>query len=154
MKKLISFCLLGIFISCKKEEVGHTSSFIKNTTSHKIMLLPFNGAILDNASIKVINPNTTLEVYNKSVRGKTIEPSFGTLLQPYDSVVVSYDDTIKIPHIKFNTVYSGNHKVLFTTSRSISNQNNWTKLITKETRYSLEGNFTYTFIEQDYLDAK
>ncbi|MEO6612756.1 MAG: hypothetical protein ABIT05_11745 [Chitinophagaceae bacterium] len=146
--------LLVVSIGCVKEKVGHTSSFIKNSTSHKIILLPYNGTTLDNSTIKVINPNSTVEVYNDNVRGKTIEPGFGTLLQPYDSVVVSYDDTIKIPHIKFNILYNGSHKVLFTSNRSISNQNNWVKTITNETKYSLEGNFMYTFVEQDYLDAK
>lgn len=146
--------LLIVFMGCIKEKVGHTKSFIKNSTSYKIILLPYNGAAIDNSNIKVINPNSSVEVYNANVRGKTIEPSFGTLLQPYDSVVVSYDDTIKIPHIKFNLVYIGSHKVLFNSNRSISNQSNWTKAITNETKYSLQGEYTYTFVQQDYLDAK
>lgn len=154
MKQILFFGFVLFLIGCEKEEVGHTKSYIKNTTSHTIKLLPYNGASLDNSNIKIVAPNSTLEVYAANVRGKTIEPSFGTLLQPYDSVLVTYDDTIKIPHIKFNLTYNGPHKVLFNSNRSISNSNNWTKSITNETKYSLEGNFLYTFVEQDYLDAR
>ncbi|MEJ7625504.1 MAG: hypothetical protein WKF35_01470 [Ferruginibacter sp.] len=154
MKKLPFLIVVIFFFGCTKEKVGHTKLYIKNTTTHTIKLLPFNGGALENNSIKIINPNSEIEVYDANVRGKTVEPCFGTLLQPYDSVLVTYDDLVKIPHIKFNLPYSGNHKVLFTSSRSISNQNNWVKAITNETKYSLEGNFMYTFVEQDYLDAK
>jgi hypothetical protein len=154
MKTIFISILMLLLNGCIKEKVGHTTSFINNKTAHTIKLLPYNGATLDNANIKIVNPNSTLQVYDFTVRGKTIEPCFGTLLQPYDSVLVTYDDVVKIPHIKFNLPYTGNHKILFNTNRSISNANNWTKLITNETKYSLEGNFTYVFSEQDYLDAK
>lgn len=154
MKNIFIFSFILLLNGCIKENVGHTTSFINNTTAHTIKLLPYYGATLDNANIKIINPNSTLQVYASNVRGKTIEPCFGTLLAPYDSVLVTFDDIVKIPHIKFNLTYTGNHKVLFNTNRSISNANNWARLITNETKNSLEGNFTYVFSEQDYLDAK
>ena len=154
MKKIFLFSFLFAIMSCKKEEVGQTISYIKNSTSHTIKLLPYNTSVLDNSNVKVISANSTLEVYSANVRGKTIDPCFGTLLQPYDSVLVVYDDTYKIPHIKFNLTYVGSKKVLFNSNRSISNASNWTKTITNETKYSIEGNFNYTFIEQDYIDAQ
>ena len=154
MKQILFFSLFLCFIGCIKDKVGHTKSLIKNTTMHTIKLLPYKGATLDNANIKIVPANSTVEVYDANVRGKTIEPSFGTLLQPYDSVLVTYDDIVKIPHIKFNLSYAGSHRILFTSSRSISNQNNWTKAITNETKNSIQGDFTYTFVEQDYLDAR
>ena len=153
MKNLIFFSCLLFMISCKKEEVGQTKSFIKNSTSHSIKLMPYNGGIFDSTNIKTITSNTTIEMYSANVRGKTVEPCFGTLLQPYDSVVIVYDNLYKIPHIKFNGISNAPKKVLFTSSRNISNAANWTKKITNETKYSLEGNFEFTFIEQDYIDA-
>lgn len=153
MKNLIFFSFLLFIMSCKKEEVGQTKSFIKNSTSHSIKLLPYNSGILDNTNIKTITPNSIIEVYSANVRGKTIEPCYGTLLQPYDSVVVIYDNLYKIPHIKFNSTFNGLKKVVFSSSRSISNASNWKKTITNETKYSIEGNFEFTFIEQDYIDA-
>lgn len=155
MRHFFYFLSFLYLLSCTKETVGHTKTFIKNTTSHTIKLIPYNGASLDNANIKIVSPNSTLEVYNANVRGKTIDPCFGTLLlQPYDSVLVTYDDTVKIPHIKFNLPYSGTHKILFQSNRSISNHNNYLKEITDENKYSLTGQFIYTFVEQDYLDAR
>ncbi|MEO7266306.1 MAG: hypothetical protein ABIW38_15425 [Ferruginibacter sp.] len=154
MKKYILVFSFIPLLSCTKEEIGHTKSYLINSTNHNIKILPYIGASLDNSASKTIPPNSTIEVYAADVRGKTIDPSFGTVLQPYDSVVVSYDDVVKIPHIKFNLAYSGMHRVLFSSNRSISNQNNYLKTITSETKNSIEGNFKYTFTEQDYLDAR
>ncbi len=125
MKKYILVLPFLLVFSCKKEEIGHTKSYLINSTSHNIKILPYLGASLDNSASKTIPPNSTIEVYAADVRGKTLDPSFGTLLQPYDSVVVSYDDVVKISHIKFNLAYSGTHRVLFSSNRSISNQNNY-----------------------------
>ena len=154
MKNIFILSFILFLNGCIKEKVGHTKSFITNTTTHTIKIYPYYGATLDNSNIKIVNPNSTVEVYKLNPRGKTIDPCFGTLLQPYDSVLITYDDVVKIPHIKFNLTYTGNHKILFSNNRSISNADHWTKLITNETKYSLEGNFTYVFVEQDYLDAK
>lgn len=155
MRKTFLYAFFSILLTqCTKEEVGLTKTFIINTTNHRIRILPFNGSNLDNIRIKLIEPLATVEVYSASVKGKTIDPCYGTLLQPFDSVVVTYDDTIRIPYIKFNLVYSGTHRILFSSNRSISNAANYIKAITRETKTSLEGNFTYTFTEQDYLDAK
>jgi hypothetical protein len=154
MKNIFIISLILFLNGCIKERIGYTKSFIANATAHTIRLLPYYGATSDNSNIIIVNPNSTAEVYKRNISGKTIDPCFGTLLQQYDSVLITYDDVVKIPHIKFNLVYTGNHKILFSNSRSISNADHWAKLITNETKYSLEGNFTYTFVEQDYLDAK
>jgi hypothetical protein len=154
MKSLIfiSFCLF--LLSCQKEKVGNTNSVIRNSTNFVIKLLPYKNGILDNSNLKELPPNTDLVVYTANVRGKTLEPCFGTLLQPYDSILVTFNDSIKIPHIKFNLPYSGTHKILFNSNRSISNQNNWTQNIESEDKYSIRGRFTFTFVYQDYLDAR
>ena len=154
MKRLRLIILFFCAISCTKEKLGHTETFIENKTSHLIRLLPYYGAILDLNYSKTIPPLSKIQAYTANVRGKTIDPCFGTLLQPYDSVLVTYDDTVKISHIKFNSSYNGTHVVNFRNNRSISNASSYTKEITNETNYSLEGKFTYIFTEQDYLNAK
>lgn len=154
MKFLFFLFFSLVFFSCQKEEMSHTKTIYKNTTVHKIRVVPFSGGIVDNQSIKLVSALSETLVYEANVRGKTLSPSLGTLFQPYDSVVVYYDDTVRIAHIKFNLPYSGSHKVLFTSNRSISNENNYEKFITNEKKCSLTGYFQYTFTEQDYLDAK
>lgn len=149
------YLMAGIILpSCIKEESGYTKTFINNTTNHTIKLLPFYQGVIARDLTRIIPPLTNIEVYSDIVRGKTIDPSFGTLLNPYDSVLVVYDDTVKIPHIKFNLVYSGTHRVLHSSNRSIANEANYNKQITSETKFKLHGFYTFTFTEQDYLDAK
>jgi hypothetical protein len=94
--------LFLLMTNCTKEKIGHTKTLIKNSTAYTIKLLPYNGATLDVNNVKIIPAAATVEVYSANVRGKTIDPCFGTLLQPYDSVLVTYNDSVKIPHIKFN----------------------------------------------------
>jgi hypothetical protein len=151
----ISFyaCCILLF-ACSKEKTGHTKTIYKNSTSHKIKIIPYIGSSIDNSNVKTLLQQSETTVYEANVRGKTIDPSFGLLLQPYDSVVVSFDDTVSIPHIKFNLPYTGTHRILFSSPRSISNEANYLKVITNETKHSLTGYYIYEFIEQDYLDAK
>jgi len=140
--------------SCiENNESFSSQSFITNTTSHIIKLLPYKGTIKDSMHVKTIQPYSNTEVDNSSGRGKSLGFCYAITLQPYDSVLVTFDDTIKIPHIKWNLVYSG-HGILYSSNRSISNINNWVKTITKETRHYIEGYYTFTFVEQDYIDAK
>ncbi len=154
MKNTFAYVFCVLFFGCSKEKIGHTETFINNTTAHTIKIMPFNGSTLDLNNLKVIPASTTIEIYSANVRGKTIDPCFGVLLQPYDSILIVYDDSIKIPHIKFNQTYSGNHKILFESNRSISNIKNYQKEITDESKNTIRGKFTYTFVEQDYLDAR
>jgi len=152
--KYFFYSFLFLLVACTKEKSGHTSTFIKNTTTHTIKLLPYKGASIDMSYAKTIPATSIIEVYSANVWGKTIDPCFGTLLQPYDSVVVKFDDTVMIPHIKFNLVYNGTHYIPFQSNRSISNANSYLKEIIEEAKRSITGKFTYTFTEQDYLDAR
>jgi hypothetical protein len=150
----ITLLLALTFVGCIKEDVGNTKTYIKNNTQHKIILLPYSGSSIDNHMRREIDPLKTTEIFHQVVRGKSLEPCFGTLLQPYDSVLVTYDDTVKIAHIKFNITTNNKHCILFSSNRSISNQNNYVLITEDETKHSIKGHYTYTFTEQDYLDAK
>lgn len=120
-----------------------------------IKIVPYRGSQINIPNVKSILPNSEIEVYNASPRGKTIEPSFGTLLQPYDSVLVSYNDSIKIGHMKFNSPVTYTRKIDFTNNRNISNSDaSWIKKIISENKYSITGVFTCTFFQQDYLNAR
>ncbi len=154
MKILFSTLFLISLIACEKEEVGHTKSIFVNRTNHTIKLSPYSGNMLEANMLVNLQPYDSLIVFSDNVRGKTLDPSFGTLLQPYDSIVVEYDNLARIPHIKFNATYNGTHFIPFTSNRSISNSNNWEKVIENETSHSITGYYKYIFTEQDYLEAQ
>jgi hypothetical protein len=154
--KRITLISLSLFMhsSCIKEEVGHTNSIIKNDTNFTVKLLPYKNGTIDYTTAKTILPNSEIKVFDASVRGKNLEPSFGILLQPYDSIVVTYNDTVKIAHIRFNLLVLHTRKIDFSNSRNISNSSlSWIEDITNETKYSVTGTFTYTFTYNDYLNA-
>lgn len=154
MKQLLYLLTLVFFSSCVKDYKSTTATFIKNTTSHKIEIIPYTNGVVNNEYYKLIEAYQDLEVYSGNVYGKTLEPDFGTLLQPNDSIVIKFDDSVKITHLKFNSTIQTGHYILYDSNRSISNPSNYVKTIEKETKHYLRGNFRYTFTEQDYLDAK
>ena len=154
MKSLFSALLLVSLFGCEKEEVGHTKSIIVNRTNHVIKLSPYSGSTIETNMLVNLQPYDSIIVFSDNVRGKTLDPCFGTLLQPFDSVLVEYDNFVRIPHIKFNATYNGTHFIPFTNNRNISNQNNWEKVTESETSNSITGFFKYVFVEQDYLDAQ
>lgn len=147
--------LLMLFIGCvTKDYKSNTKTYFHNITSHKIEVLPYLDGMVSNADYKQINPYEHKMVLEMNVYGRTLSPDFGTLLQPYDSVVVVFDDSIQSTHLKFNTSIQTGHYIFYDSLRAISNPNNYIKTVEYEHEKYLVGYFTYTFSEQDYLDAK
>jgi hypothetical protein len=145
---LILVILINI-CSCTIEKYGSTETHLINTTEHQIKILGFKNGIMK--EISAIAPNETVLVLKMRVKGKTLYPNFGTLLQPYDSVKVVYDNSLSIIHQRFNN--SNQNGVTYENSRNLTNPDNYVMVITKEDKYSITGNFEFKFIEQDFLDA-
>jgi len=155
LKKLFFLIIpLSIFGCMIDEAPAWVDSHIKNSTSHSIKLLPYRCGMVDNERIVVIKPDVDTVVDRMSQPGKSFQPTYINNLSFFDSILVTFDDSIKIPHIRCDSTYTGSHKVPFSSKRSLMNINNWTKTYTSETKYALNGYYMFTFVEQDYLDAR
>lgn len=151
MKHLILILLFLINeCSCTIEKSGSTETHLINATEHQIKILGFNNGIM--REISTIAPNETVVVLKMHVKGKTLYPNFGTLLQPYDSLKVVYDDSATAIHQRFNS--QSNKGIPYGSNRNLTNPNNYKVVITGETKYSITGYFDFIFTEQDYLDAQ
>ena len=145
----ISGLLLNIW-SCTVEEQGSTESLLINNTEHQIKIIGYqNGS---KQELKNLAPQETVVVLKMHVFGKTIYPNFGTMLQPFDFIEVVYDNKDTIVHQRFNS--QSQVGIPYSNIRNLTNPNNYIKAITEETKHSITGYFSYTFTEQDYLDAK
>ena len=144
-----------IFSSCIRDYSSTTSSVIKNETAHTIQINPYLNGVIDNSMSYFINPNSEITPINLSmVRGKSLGSALGRLLQPFDSVVVVFDGFKSSKHNRFTDSSNCNNCILQSNQRSIANENNWVKTVTREDKHTLTGYYTFTFIEQDFIDAK
>ncbi len=142
--------------SCIKDYSSTTSSVIKNTTGHLIKIEPFINGNLENNSVIIISQCSEKKVIeNAMIRGKATGDCFGRLMQPYDSIIISFDGLKKSTHLKFSSSITDSFNyVLFSNNRSFTNNVNWNKLTLGETKHTLNTLFEYSFSEQDYLNAK
>lgn len=81
---------------------------------------------------------------------------YPTLLQgaDFDSAVIEFNNSRKAVHYGYNKTGSNPNAILYSSSRSIFNEKNYTERIILGTKNLDEREFKYTFTEQDYLNAK
>ncbi|MDI9318956.1 MAG: hypothetical protein QM530_00640 [Phycisphaerales bacterium] len=154
MKIILTVIVFFFFLSCIKDYKSNTRSYLKNESKHSIRIYPYTMGSVDSFGIFLIKPLGNLQVFESNVHGKTLSPDYGTLLKPYDSIVILFDDSIKVIHLKFNSTITCDECIKFENNRNISNSENYVKTIVEENKKFLKGYFTYTFTEQDYLNAK
>lgn len=141
-------------IGCTKDYKSHTETYLDNSTSYSIEIQPFQSGAIDMDQLVTINPHERLKVYEDNVWGKTLGPCWATLLQPYDSVMVVFNDERRSKHLRFSYTGSCDYCIGFERNRNITNKKNYQQVVTKEHKRYLNGYFNYTFTEQDYLDAR
>jgi uncharacterized lipoprotein YehR (DUF1307 family) len=146
--------LILLFCFGCAEHKSSTQTYLKNSTGHKIEVCPFLNGIPTNTDYKLVLPFENLKVLDMHVNGKTLSPNFGSLLRTYDSVVIKFDDSIAITHLRFNVTSVSYKAILESSGRSISNPNNYIQTISKDSKNALTGYFTFEFTEDDYLFAK
>ncbi|MCC6186441.1 MAG: hypothetical protein IT256_04745, partial [Chitinophagaceae bacterium] len=91
------------FISCTKDYKSGTKSYLINNTNYQIVIVPYFKNIVDSTMLQSLKPFEKKQVFESSVMGKTLSPDFGTLVQPYDSVLIIFDEKYRSKHLKFNS---------------------------------------------------
>jgi hypothetical protein len=154
MKKL-SFIFLVLVLSCKYEESTNTKSFIANNTSHSIIIAPYyQGGVVKSDSIS-INSNQQYMILDKNNKGKGTGFSYSSYIAIYDSIQIIFDNSVKSTHYSYasNTLGTNPKAITYDSSRSIYNEANYVRNIIMESKRSISNEYTFTFTEQDYLDA-
>jgi hypothetical protein len=161
-KNIIAAFLILLLAACTKSKYGRTSSWLRNGSAHKVIMTPYLRDSMQLSIRRTLKPGDSVEVYSTSISGKTIDPSWPSLLGTYDSIRVFFidtssalpPDTARIGHIRNGLSVAYPHHIPFSNNRSLYNEANWNREITEETKYMLKGRFVFTFTEQDYLNAR
>jgi|GEM_PF-3673740 len=162
MKKIIFILITScIFLhSCspsRGDVVTVTSLYFNNNTIHVIKLIPYKNGIVITDSVKVFLPNTiTLLESQKYYMLSANYISFDFRYQRVtDSILVYFDNIKKEVHrnATTNPVLS---PYLPSKDRSIYHTflGTYTSKIIEQRKNYIETEYTYTFTEQDYIDAE
>jgi hypothetical protein len=152
--KLLNLLPLVCIVSCTKEQTTLSDTFAKNTTSHNIQIRLFkNGAIDNNVSFN-LQPNETKKIYYNNTRGIGNGVTYGRINQPADSFIVTFDNLYSIAHYKPTLIGNSTKKYLYSSKRNLYNDSSYMAALTNSTKYSRKWEFTYIFVEQDYIDAR
>lgn len=125
-----------------------------NQTIHSIKITPYYLGEISNEDVKDIPPKGMVKVLSNSNRGKSSGVSYPIYLMPLDSVVVVYDGVVTAIYYRQNSKGNNPRAILYTSNRSIYNESNYTRRILSESKRQISNEYTFTFTEQDFLDAK
>lgn len=143
--------LLGLAMySCRCKASFSFQTFLKNNSNYKVELVPYkNGVgITQQAILLAIAEHKSVSMANGPIS------LFDTL--DADSIQVLFDDSIKVVHYSFRIANSGKNPkaIKYDQLRSLFNHASFENTIEEQSKCSTKTNQTYTFNEQDYIDAK
>ena len=152
----IKILILVLLTGCSKEQSTNYYAYLKNNTTHTIVISPYSkGQLVSNNIINLL-PSTNFQVANGTFRGLVGNGGFfSKYYDNSDSVRVTFDNSYTITHYNFNNPNPLNSKYYLNTSlRNIINFKSYAFVSKSLSRNRIENNYNFEFIEQDYLDSK
>jgi len=163
MKKIIVLLIvLGCFVfnACvgvKKDAIIVTRIYFYNNTKHIIKLLPYEKGLVVTDSIKVFPPSTI--TWLETEKNNTPSPASPAFDFRYrrntDSILVTFNDVKKENHHLF---MPNSSKITYLPSKErcliVEDGGAYEQKIIEQRKTYVEVEYTYTFTEQDYLDAE
>lgn len=154
---ILLLTLILLLFSCKKESSYSSKDYICNGSNHVINITYYKDGVLQ--SDKTINDllnNSCNLVYQSSGFGNGGSNYLNGTVN-MDSAIVLFDKNVDAIHYGINTVGLNSNAITFGSPRNIfggASTGGWVHRIISQTKYFIEDELKYVFIEQDYLDAK
>jgi len=137
--------------SCIKEERALSELVYVNHSTKKIELKIYRDAIIVDSFF--ISPNSQNIKESHYARGKYEKATiFYEFLRNSDSTTIIFNDSFKITHL-YDSITINSKRIGYFSNRSIYG-NNYVESIFEEKKHFIHHKVTFTFTEQDYLDAK
>lgn len=149
MKKYLIHCFLSLFfVQCKCEGTFTTYTKIENLSTVDLSIKIYKGGLVD---INKISNGKILKIEEKHGRTKAVESN--SIFFNVDSIIVEFSDFKKSLH--YNTIRGSNpNAIIYSDSRNLLNNLNYTQRTQIEDKCYLETDFVYTITKADYLNAK
>jgi len=150
MYKIVVLILI-LMTSCIKEERALSELVYVNHSTKKIELKIYRDAIIIDSFF--ISPNSQNIKESHYARGKSKKGIiFYAFLRNSDSTTIIFNDSFKITHL-YDSITINSKRIGYFSNRSIYG-NNYVESIFEEKKHFIHHKVTFTFTEQDYLDAK
>lgn len=154
MRKYYTLAMLIIFFaSCRHEESTYTTTIMNNNSSHSIKIIPYYQGTASIVDSKDISPNSALKILSSNTRGKSAGYSYPIYLIAVDSIYVVYDNIATSVYYREGSTGANPKAIKYDSSRSLYNEKNYVRKIVTESKRSISNEYTFTFTENDYLDA-
>lgn len=144
------------FYGCiiKPDYVSTSSSFIMNSTIHYVEIFVYRNGVPEDVLWQIAPGDTLCLADQMSVYGKSLGSPYGYYLSPFDSVVIWFDSLKSSKHQRFTDTTTCERCIPANSNRAISNPDSWVPTVIYENKHIMDGYFTYTITEQDYLNAR
>ncbi|HUS03761.1 MAG TPA: hypothetical protein VMY77_18605 [Chitinophagaceae bacterium] len=155
MKALI-LILTGMFLSsCIKEESTTTTGFLLNSTSHNIELRAFRNGINTTSTTVSVPPHSEIKIGERYEHGLVaLGQGFSSEKLDGDSIHVIFDGVYQTTHYLNNPASTAVNHYLYQQPRNVYWINKYEGVVTSQKKHLKAIKYTYTFIEQDYVDAQ
>jgi len=156
MKNFIVIIVLLILVSCRKESSYSTTNFICNEANHLVKIIYYKDGLVK-SDLTIGSIGSCNLVYTSNGFGKGNASNYLNSTIDMDSAIVIFDNNIKAIHYSYNKIGSNPKAIIFGNSRNIfggSSSGGWVNRIVSETKHHIETELKYTFIEQDFVEAK
>ncbi|MEO6833906.1 MAG: hypothetical protein ABI169_16985 [Chitinophagaceae bacterium] len=143
--------------SCIKEDATSYRAYLKNATSHSILVLPHkNGRVLPTDTIRLV-PEQEIVIAEGSERGIKNHGGFHSKylsIGSDDSVIVVFDAILSVSHyVNLPTATSAKY-LKFESLRNILNGSSYDYTYKDINKHLREATYRYTFVDSDYQFAK
>lgn len=159
MKRVIFYVPVVFIIlwltSCTDQTSYKTVSLFINDTPHLITVTGYKNGSINKLSEQIIQAQQTNVIYVDQNDGKGRGLVYPDEIAGLDSLEIEFDVGIKAIHYSSVTKNGTNPSALdYSNNRNLFNENNWVLKTIKDTKRRLESEFSYTFTEQDYKNAR
>ena len=156
MKYIALISLFFFITSCHRETTYDTKTLLINAADVDIKLIPYQQEIVITSKIVTLNPKERLQVMHRSGRGKGGGEIYIEEIYFNDSVNVTFGSNKVSPHYNHtvSAKYPNLQGIHVGSNRSLYKRDNYVRKILFENKRSIENEYTYTFTNQDYLDAQ
>jgi len=152
-KRSYNLVILAIYCICVAacgDGTYQSNTYFENRSGHKITVEPYGNKLLNPELVVVLSLNETKRVMGESGRGTALGSTYGDTAG--DSIVVTFDDTIKISHVGKNKAASPKSYV-YEHPRNILNRKNYTYMLLGSNKKFTDNEYRYIFTAEDYQDA-
>ena len=153
--KIVVFAGLSILcLACEKESSTNYKASLTSTTAHNIEIRPYYGGTSPSNKRVFLGNGEEFEIAEGSNWGKGDSGFDSKFFGAPDSIIVIFDGTFKCTHYVNTPGALANRYYLFSSLRNLMNPKSYQYKVLDKSKHEMNVSYTYSFTDQDYLDAQ